>query len=111
MRYMLLIGADDTAGPEARARLEAMDGCGGWSQEMTERGVLVGGGALRPETATVRVREGEVLVSDGPFAETKDLVGGFSMIECATMEEAVRIAARHPVAAVGKIEIRPVLEP
>src|SRR4051794_24886207 len=56
---------------------------------------------------TVRVREGTKLVTDGPFAKTKEIVGGFDIIECDSLEQAVEIAAAHPVAEVGTIEVRP----
>jgi hypothetical protein len=103
---MLLIGGDETDD-----RLATMDGCDGWSEEMLRRGVLVGGGGLRPPrtATTVRVRGDEVLLTDGPFAETKEQIGGFCLIECADMDEAVEIASRHPVAAIGLIEVRPVV--
>ncbi|MFC4118057.1 YciI family protein [Nonomuraea zeae] len=109
MKYLLMIGLDESDLPEEIAR----HGCGGWSEEMTRRGVIKGGVGLRPatEATTVRVRDGDVLLSDGPFAETKDQIGGFSLIECAGLEEAVEIASAHPVARYGSIEIRPVLEP
>ena len=66
------------------------------------------GARLRPssDATTVRVRGSEVLVSDGPFAETKEQMGGFDIIECASLDEAVEIAARHPAAASGAIEVR-----
>jgi hypothetical protein len=56
---------------------------------------------------SVRLRDGKKLVTDGPFAETKEAVGGFDIIECNSLEEAVEIAAAHPVAEVGTIEVRP----
>ncbi|WP_216211565.1 YciI family protein [Amycolatopsis aidingensis] len=106
MKYMLLICGDESAAEHAE------DGCGGWSEEMTERGVIRGGGGLRPpnEATTVRVREGEVLLADGPFAETKEQIGGFCLIECADLDEALEIAAKHPAAGYGTIEVRPMLE-
>ena len=70
-------------------------------------------GDRRPARATprrarsVRVRNGKSIVSDGPFAETKEVVGGFDLIECGSLEEAVEIAAGHPVAEIGTIEVRP----
>ncbi|MER6815760.1 YciI family protein [Spirillospora sp. NPDC000708] len=111
MRYVLMICSDETAGTDPEEA--AATGCGGWSEEMTRRGVVYGGAGLAPaDTATtVKVRDGEVLLTDGPFAETKDQVGGFSLIECADLDEAVEIAARHPWARLGQIEIRPVHEP
>ena len=56
---------------------------------------------------SVRVRDGKTMVTDGPFAETKEAVGGFDIIEAASLEEAVEIAAGHPVAQIGTIEVRP----
>ncbi|MEU6413109.1 YciI family protein [Microbispora sp. NPDC046933] len=106
MKYVLLICGDESAAEHAD------DGCGGWSEEMAERGVLRGGAGLRPpsDATTLRVREGEVLLSDGPFAETKEQLGGFCLIECADLDEAIEIAAAHPAAAYGTIEIRPLIE-
>ena len=68
-----------------------------------------GGGALRSagEAAIVQVRDGEVLVSDGPFAETKEQIGGYGVIECADLDAAVQIAAGHPLARTAKVEVRP----
>jgi hypothetical protein len=80
---------------------------------MTERGVICGGGGLRPpaEATTVRVRNDDVLLTDGPFAETKEQIGGFVLIECADLDEAIEIAAKHPAAGYGMIEIRPMFQP
>lgn len=82
-----------------------------WFAEIGKRGSrLIGSQVSRPASAaTVRVREGEVLISDGPFAETKEWMAGFDVIECASMTEALEIAALHPVAAFGMIEVRPFL--
>ncbi len=68
-----------------------------------------GARCLRPpsDATTVRVREDAVLLSDGPFAETKEQVGGFCLIECADSEEAIEVASKHPAAGYGAIEIRP----
>jgi len=102
---MLLIRGDESAAEHAN------DGCGGWDTEMLRRGVLVGGGGLRPpdEGKAVRVRRRQLLLADGPFAETKEQVGGFCIIECAGFDEAVEIAAAHPAATYGTIEIRQML--
>ncbi|TCO65923.1 YCII-related domain-containing protein [Actinocrispum wychmicini] len=102
---MLLICGDETSAEHAQ------DGCGGWSAEMIERGVIVGGGGLHPPTdaTTVRVRDDAVLLTDGPFAETKEQMGGFCLIDCADLDEAIEIAAKHPAATYGTIEIRPML--
>ena len=80
-----------------------------WINEMTARGVVLDGARLRPTTdaTTVRVSDGRKVVTDGPFAETKEVVGGFDILECGSLEEAVEIAAGHPVAQMGTIEVRP----
>ena len=76
---------------------------------MDGRGVRLQGGPLRSvsEATTVRVRGGEVLVSDGPFAETKEQIGGFDILDCADLDEAIEVASKHPVARIGTIEVRP----
>ena len=82
---------------------------GSWVAEMDGRGVRLQGDRLRPvsEAATVQVRGGEVLVSDGPFAETKEQIAGFDVLECADLDEAIEVASRHPVARIGTVELRP----
>jgi hypothetical protein len=86
--------------------------CGGWSEEMEQRGVVRGGAGLAPpnDATTVRVRDDNLLLTDGPFAETKEMIGGFVLIECADLDEAIEIAAKHPAAGYGTIEIRPVID-
>jgi hypothetical protein len=76
---------------------------------VTEEPESYGGAQLQPaETAkTLRMKDGESIVTDGPFTETKEAVGGFDIIECGGMEEAVEIAAGHPIAEFGTIEVRP----
>lgn len=83
-----------------------------WVEEMDGRGVRLHGARLRPVSAatTVRVRGDEVLLSDGPFAETKEQVGGYDLIECADLDEAIEVASKHPVARFGTIEVRPIWE-
>ena len=80
-----------------------------WLDDVVARGIWVTGDQLAPtrRARTVRVRDGKKLVTDGPFVETKEAVGGFDILECDSLEEAVEIAAAHPVAAVGTIEVRP----
>jgi hypothetical protein len=108
---MIMICGDEEA-VERLAAEGGLPGCGGWSQEMERRGVLKGGEGLGPSrtATTVRVRADGVLIADGPFAETKDQMGGFSLIECEDLDEAIEVAAKHPAARFGAIEIRPVLE-
>ena len=109
MRYLLLIGGEDDGSGRSSLEVCGEDDARGWVEEMTRRGVFVSGEVLRPpsDATTVRVREGEVLLADGPFAETKEQVGGISVIECANLDEALEVAASHPVARFGMIEVRP----
>jgi hypothetical protein len=98
-------------GPEepSPSEIEAMPRFVAWESEMNERGVLRGGARLRPpgDATTVRVRDGELQLTDGPFAETKEQMGGYEVVDCADLAEAIDIAAKHPGAADGVIEIRP----
>lgn len=86
--------------------------CFAYSDKLKERGVMVDGAPLEPvvTATTVRVRDGKVTVTDGPFAETKEQLAGFYMIDAANLDEAIEIAGGIPPARVGSIEIRPVRE-
>ncbi len=116
MKFMMLVCVDATrfADDEAPDAPEAADtadsGSFPWLDDVIARGIRLHGDRLRPadEAKTVLVRDGEILVSDGPFAETKEIICGYDMLECASLEEAVQVAAAHPVAAFGKIEVRAV---
>ena len=107
MRYMLLICADETVdvSPEERSAEP-------WLEEVQRRGVRRDGSRLRPvsDATTVRLRDGEVVLSDGPFAETKEQIAGFDVIECEDLDEAIEVASKHPVAEYGTIEVRPFWE-
>ena len=108
MRYMLLVCHDETFSPP-----ESIDAdTDAWVEEMERRGVRKAGDILRPasDATTVRVRSGEVLLSDGPFAETKEQVAGYDLIECADLDEAIEVASKHPMAKAGMIEVRPFWE-
>ena len=109
MTHLLLICVAETVRltPEESA---AMPGATeSWVAEMDGRGVRKEGSALRPvrEAATVRVRDGEMLVSDGPFAETKEQIAGYDVVECSSLAEAIEVAAKHPIAPFGAVEVRP----
>lgn len=80
-----------------------------WVAEMDARGIRLFGDRLRApsDATTVRVRNGEVLLTDGPYAETKEQMGGFDVIECADLDEAIEVASKHPMARAGMIEVRP----
>jgi len=86
-----------------------MSGCEDWVTDLRRRGILLSLVGLQPgaDATTVKVRENQVLLSDGPFAETKEQVGGFAVVECHDLDEAIAIAARHPAASYGEIEVRP----
>jgi len=107
MRYLLMIAGDETA------ESHQYDGCDGWGEDLARRGKIHGGGGLRPpsEATTIRVRDGEVLLTDGPFTEAKEQVGGYVVLECDDLDEALEIAARHPAATYGSIEVRPIVVP
>jgi len=104
MRYLMLVCASEDLGPDVPP--------GPWIAEMERRGVRVQGQRLRPvsDATSVQVRDGEVLVSDGPFAETKEQIGGFDILDCADLDEAIEIASKHPAAAFGTLELRPFWE-
>jgi hypothetical protein len=107
MRYLLLACDDESVQASPEADLPTA-----WVREMDVRGVRRFGARLRPvsDATTVRVRDGELLVSDGPFAETKEQIGGFDLLECKDLDEAIEVASRHPAARSGTIELRPLWE-
>ncbi|MGN9846340.1 YciI family protein [Nonomuraea sp. H19] len=80
-----------------------------WVSENDARGRRLQGTALAPTSAatTVRVRNGELLISDGPFTETKEVIVGFDLLECADLDEAIEVARAHPMARAGRLELRP----
>jgi hypothetical protein len=112
MKYLMLVcwdaekmDAQTEPDPNENAEEESFP----WLDDLRARGIWVTGDQLVPprRACCVRVRDGKTLVTDGPFAETKEAVGGFDILECDSLEEAVEIAAGHPVAGVGTIEVRP----
>jgi hypothetical protein len=111
MRYALLITQEGTelASDEQSARTDAFFA---FQEEMTERGVLLGGERLRPvaSATTVRVRNGDLVVADGPFAETKEQIAGFYLVDCKDIDEAIEVASKIPSAGWGSVEVRPIWE-
>jgi hypothetical protein len=107
MNYLFFICTDDVPDPEQGEvmRREVTP----WVDEMDSRGVRLLGRPLveREKAVTVRVRDGETLVTDGPYSESKEWVAGFDLIDCADLDEAIEIAAKHPVSWFNQIEIRP----
>jgi hypothetical protein len=79
---------------------------------MKERNLFVGGQPLEPvnTATTVRVRNGETMVSDGPFAETKEVLGGYYLLDCEDLDEALECASKIPTAKYGSIEVRPIMQ-
>jgi hypothetical protein len=110
---LLLNGAEgewDALGEESQAA--AMGDYYSVTEAMKEAGVYLGGEALTPSATatTLRIRDGKRMVTDGPFIESKEVLGGFYLIDCASVDEALDWAARLPDARIGSIEIRPLLD-
>jgi hypothetical protein len=112
MQYLMLIYADEAAGaqvPPERMR-EVMKAFGAFTNEVKEKKVYVGGNPLQPTSTatTVRVRDGKTSITDGPFAETKEQLGGYYLLDCKDLDEALEYAAKIPGALWGSIEVRPI---
>lgn len=105
MEYALFYAEGD----EPITYVPAQDDIGDWVDELNRRGASEYGERLRPDhdATTVRVRDGRLLVTDGPFTESKESIGGFDIIDVADLDEAIEIASRHPAAAFGRVEVRP----
>ena len=107
MKYLLIVASEGPSAPEEVAVMQRE--IPGWDEEMKRRGVLLLGRPLDlPEktAATVRVRDGQTLVTDGPFTEAKEYIAGFDLLECADLDEAIEAAAKSPVSWFKTIEIR-----
>jgi hypothetical protein len=104
MKYMMLVCTDT----EPETDLSRVPDIETWVAENDATGRRVAGNRLAPsETATtVRVRGGELLITDGPFAETKEVIVGFDILECADLDEAIDVARSHPMAYIGRVELR-----
>lgn len=111
MRYMLLIYLDENA-PSERERAACYEESAQLACDLDAKGQYLAAAPLYPtSTATsVKVRDGKRLITDGPFAETREQLGGYFLIEAQDLDEALRIAARIPGARFGTVEVRPVLE-
>jgi hypothetical protein len=105
-RYMMLVCTDPAVDPQEFTRIEPVDP---WVAEMDGGGIRRFGSELEPPSAarTVRVRDKHAIVTDGPFAETKEQIAGFDVLECADLDEAIEVAAKHPMARAGILEVRP----
>jgi hypothetical protein len=105
-RYMMLVCTDPATDPGEPDRMEP---AGPWAAEMNGRGIRLFGSELEPSGSarTVRVREKQAIVTDGPFVETKEQIAGFDVLECDHLDQAIEAAARHPMARGGIVEVRP----
>lgn len=113
MKYALLIYGDPSSGDMTPEAMQAsMDEWWKYEAWLGERGIKLAGEALHPtdQATTVRVQDGKTMTTDGPFAETKEQLGGFYLIDVANLDEALEAAAKCPGAVVGAIEVRPVEE-
>ena len=114
MKYLLAIYADEAEwsalGDEGRQAM--YQEYAAVSEELARRGMMSDGAELRPTSAatTVRIRDGRTLVTDGPFAETKEQLGGYFVVECESLDEAIEAAGKLPTARHGSIEVRPLVE-
>ena len=113
MRYLLLIYTEEQAELPPMEVMSAQTAAyDAFTKEIRDRGLLEAGEALHPTTSatTVRVREGQTITTDGPFAETKEALGGFYLVNAADLDEAIELAAKIPGAMRGSIEVRPIFE-
>jgi hypothetical protein len=112
-RYMLLLYAADGDEAERDRRWAEMPEWDEVTESMRAAAALVSNAALRSvdSATTVRVRHGEMELTDGPFAVTKEILAGYYLVECADLDEALRLAARLPMARYGSVEVRPVMTP
>ncbi len=115
MQYLLMIYSSEAEDAAALARGDGDESAlmaeyGAFTQGVIKSGAFKGANRLRPtsEATTVRVRESKTLTTDGPFAETREALGGYYLVEAANLDEAIAIAARIPTARTGSIEVRPV---
>ena len=113
MQYALLIYTPEaTADATAEEQMGEMAAYDAFTEHVRSRGALLAGEALHPSATatTVRVRDGQTISTDGPFAETKEVLGGFYLVEAADLDEAIAYAAKIPGAKTGSIEVRPIVD-
>ena len=113
MQYILLIYGQELAEePPLEAMAAVMDDYNVFTQHLRDRGALIAGEGLQPTATatTVRVSDGRTITTDGPFAETKESLGGFYLVEAADLDQAIAYAAMIPGAKAGSIEVRPILD-
>ncbi|TCO62729.1 YciI family protein [Actinocrispum wychmicini] len=106
MKYMMFVCSDSEPDTDTSPNTDIEV----WVTENDTKGRRLDGDALHPtsEATTVRVRHGELLLSDGPFAETKEVIIGYDILECVDLDEAIEVARAHPMARNGRLELRPI---
>ena len=113
MQYALLIYTEEPTEAPSQSEAEQMMGAyNAFTDHIRGNGAMKAGEALHPAATatTVRIRDGQTLTTDGPFAETKEVLGGFYLVEAADLDEAIAYAAMIPGAHIGSIEVRPVVD-
>ena len=113
MQYLVLIYSEEpTAPPDPAQRGAVMEEYNAYTQMLRDTGHYVGGEALQPTATatTVRIRDGQTMTTDGPFAETKEALGGFYLIEAKDLDEALQLGGACPGAKWGSIEVRPIID-
>jgi hypothetical protein len=113
MNYMLLIYQDENAASEPKdIHNECVKTCEGLVDRLDASGQYIAGGILQPTACatSVRLRDGNRLLTDGPFAETREQLAGYLLVDAADLDEAIAIAVQHPIVRTGTVEIRPVRE-
>ena len=113
MRYLLLIyGEESTAAPDPAEAEQVMNEYWAYTNAITQAGASTGGEALQDSrtATTVRVKDGERVVTDGPFAETREVLGGYYLIDVPDLDAAIDWAAKCPGAKYGSVEVRPIME-
>ena len=114
MKYLLLMYANESEAPKSPEELKAIaDAWYVYMEEAKAAGVLLSNGGLEPSATatTVRIRDGKTLITDGPFAETHEQVGGYSLLDCKDLDDAIRWAERIPTAMYGSVQICPLWSP
>ena len=113
MKYIYLLYADESKmpAPDSPEFAQVLEAYGAFSAEVEAAGVFVAGEPLEdsPTASTVSVRQGQRTITDGPFAETKEQLGGFYILDCKDLDEALAYAAKIPAAHVGHVEVRPIM--
>jgi hypothetical protein len=109
MKYMMLICRDPSIELSPQDRASMPGWVSAWVEEMDSRGIRLQGDLFQPasDARTVRIRDGQVQLANGPFADTREQIGGYNIIDCADLDEAIEVATKHPIARFGAVEVRP----